>query len=200
MHPALRVLHEATRLLANNHPDGAIVFAASANELFLKTAILQPLVYGLVHNDSMATILVDYTLAHTGFERYDKLLVHVFREVAAIDISIVQRIGGTKPLPEECKELGKRRNCILHRGDTFTYEEAVAACEIVEAVYLQLVEPMLKALDLYIFRDGTICRTPYRTTKDHNGYRVIAHSVTFTKDGMLGSEGLADGTIPVPPQ
>src|SRR5438093_3254459 len=77
MQPALRTFHEATRLRTDGHPSAAIVFAASAIELFLKATILQPLVYGLVHNDNMAEIIVNYTLGQTGFERYDKLLIDV---------------------------------------------------------------------------------------------------------------------------
>ena len=40
MQPALRTLHEATRLRTDGHPSAAIVFAASAIELFLKATIL----------------------------------------------------------------------------------------------------------------------------------------------------------------
>src|SRR2546426_769098 len=62
MQPALRMLHEAARLRTNGHTSAAIVFGASSVELFLKRTILQPLVYGLVHNDNMAAIIVDHTL------------------------------------------------------------------------------------------------------------------------------------------
>ena len=45
MQPALRTLHEARRLLKNDHATASIVFAAAAVELFLKSTILQPLIY-----------------------------------------------------------------------------------------------------------------------------------------------------------
>src|SRR5690349_8487068 len=80
MQPALSALHEGKRLLENGHPSPAIVFSASAVELFLKTTILQPLVYGLVHNDKMADIIVTDTLGQTGFERYNCLLANLFRD------------------------------------------------------------------------------------------------------------------------
>jgi HEPN domain-containing protein len=86
LQPALRALHEGKRLLENGHPSAAIVFLASAVELFLKATILQPLVYGLVHNEKMAEIIVTYTLGQTGFERYNNLLANLLREVARLSV------------------------------------------------------------------------------------------------------------------
>ena len=200
MQPALRSMHEGKRLLDNGHPSAAIVFSASAVELFLKATILQPLVYGLVHNDKMADIIVNYTLGQTGFERYKDLLSNLFREVAGLDFAKVRRGGSNRPLIDECKALAKQRNVILHRGDTLSAQDAATACEISQAVYLLFVEPMLKALNLYIFDDGNISRTEFRTIMDASGYRVIAGPITFIQGESPGGFAvLANGTIPVPP-
>jgi len=176
---ALRSLHEGKRLLDNGHPSAAIVLSASAVELFSKATILQPLVYGLVHNDKMADIIVNYTLGQIGFERYKDLLSKLFREVAGLDLATVRRTGSTRPLINECKASAQQRNMILHWGYTFSAQDAVMACEISQAVYLLLVQPMLKALNLHVFADCIISRTPYRTVKDARGYRVTAEPITF---------------------
>src|SRR5205807_5956391 len=109
------------------------------------------------------------------------------------------RNGSNRPLIEDCKELSKQRNHILHRGLVFPTKDAVGANEISQAVYSLLVEPILNALDLYIFHDGTVSRTQYRTVKDAKGNRVSAVTITFRKDGPpIGYTPLANGKIPVP--
>jgi len=148
----------------------------------------------------MADIIVTYTLGQTGFERYDNLLSNLFREVANLDLATVRRVGSNRPLIDDCKALSKQRNQILHRGETFAAKDASTGCELSHAVYLLLVEPMLKALNLYIFDDGTISRTEFRTVIDANGFRVTAGPITFIKgDRPQGFAVLANGTIPVPP-
>jgi len=68
----------------------------------------------------MATVVADYALGQTGVFRYESLLKDLFREVATLDASAVRRAGARKPLIEECKELSKRRNMVLHRGESVT--------------------------------------------------------------------------------
>lgn len=148
----------------------------------------------------MADIIVTCALGQTGFDRHNALLANLFQEVAGLDINTIRRNGSNRPLIEDCKELSKQRNHILHRGWAFATKDAAAANEISQTVYILLVEPILNALDLYIFHDGTISRTQYRTVKDASGHRVSAMAITFRKDGPpIGYTPLANGTIPVPP-
>lgn len=200
MQPALRTLHEATRLLKNDHPSAAMVFAAAAVELLLKYTILQPLIYGLIHNENMANVIVNYTLGQTGFSRYDQLLKDLFQEVAGVDITTVRRrTGAHKTLIEECKELSKQRNKIMHSGDTATREDATNACDVAQAVYWLFVAQMLTALGLYIFDDGVISRSEYvrpvRTVKNKNGVRVTAEAIDFNDRPTIAGD-----KIPVPPE
>ena len=50
------------------------MFCVTTVELLLKATLLQPIVYGLVHNDGLAEIIVKYALGETGFDRYRNLL------------------------------------------------------------------------------------------------------------------------------
>ena len=84
--PGLRMYFEA-RELQENHPSASYVFATSAIELFLKSSLLKPVVYGLVHNEALAEIIVETALGSPGFERYKKLLSGLFLELIRIDIT-----------------------------------------------------------------------------------------------------------------
>ena len=59
--PGIRMFVEA-RELQGQHPSASFVFATSAIELFLKGALLKPVIYGLVHNESLAEIIVETAL------------------------------------------------------------------------------------------------------------------------------------------
>lgn len=148
----------------------------------------------------MADIIVNYTLGQTGFERYNALLANLFREVADLDFNAIRRDLSSRSLIEECKDLSKQRNQILHRGWIFPAKDAAAASEISHGVYELLVEPMIKALGLYIFDDGIISRTQYRTVMSADGHRVSAVSITFRAgEPVLGYAKLSNGKAPVPP-
>ena len=98
--PGIRMYGEA-RELQENHPSASFVFAASAIELFLKASLLKPVVYGLVHNESLTEIIVETALGYTGFRRYQKLLSGLFSELLGIDINKVKSIGSEKYLLQE---------------------------------------------------------------------------------------------------
>ena len=53
---ALRMYKEGT-VLENTSATAAVVFFASATELAVKSALLKPVVYGLVHNEPLAAFV-----------------------------------------------------------------------------------------------------------------------------------------------
>jgi len=67
--PAMANYRHAKSLLASGFHPAALVFAASATELFLKESLLRPVVFGLVHSPSLAQLVVDSAMSQTGFTR-----------------------------------------------------------------------------------------------------------------------------------
>ena len=61
--PGVRAYKEAKALLVGGHFSAALVFASSATEIFLKAALLRPIVYGLVHSEALAQAVVDSALS-----------------------------------------------------------------------------------------------------------------------------------------
>src|SRR5436189_3774333 len=154
MQPAVDALQEGKALHGEGHHAAAVVFFASAVELLLKATLLQPVVYGLVHHDGLADIIVSQALGQTGFDRYQNLMANLFSELAGIDIKTISRKGSEKPLLAECTELQKIRNEIIHKGNRCSAEQADMGLEVSVAAYQSIVFPMLRALGLTVIEQG----------------------------------------------
>ncbi|MYM92280.1 hypothetical protein [Duganella vulcania] len=157
MRPAVNTIKEAKALLAAQRFAPALVFSASAFELLLKSTLLRPVVYGLVHNDALAEILVNKVLGRqTDIDRFKDLLAGLFKTLAHVDLDSICRPGSAQPLMKEAKAFQTKRDRILHAGAVCTSEEAESAYAIALAIYEQIVTPMIGALHLSIGDSGTI--------------------------------------------
>jgi hypothetical protein len=152
--PAVRSFKIAKASLASEQPAAALVFAASSMELFLKGALLRPVVYGLVHSDALAELVVEAALSQTGFRRYEKLLAGLFKEIAGVDIEVLRRDGGKTSLLKEAHALQTARNGVIHQGNETTTARAEEALAISNAVLAQVLWPVLNELGLSIQKGG----------------------------------------------
>lgn len=154
--PALRTFKESKALLAEGHNPAALVFAASATELFLKVALLRPVVYGLVHSEALAELVVTAALSQTGFKRYEQLLAKLFAELAGIELKTLTRNPGSRPLLEEASEMQDVRNAVIHRGQEVSQEQAELAVEIAAQVFNQVLAEVLRDLGFTVEKGGVI--------------------------------------------
>lgn len=152
------LLYTEANELKESHPSASVVFATSTIELFLKAALLKPVIYGLVHNEPLAEIIVKTALGQTGFNRYKKLLAKLFMEIAEIDINDINRIGSTKSLLIEAEDIQKIRNKIIHQGELVTVKNSYHAITVAEGILHNIVEEMLLALGLLINSDGIVLK------------------------------------------
>jgi hypothetical protein len=156
---AVESLQEVKRLKTNGHSSAAVVFCATAIELFLKTTLLQPIVHGLVHNAGLADVIVKHAVGQTGFDRYRGLLSRRFQELANLDLAKVARNGEKTALIDECKAVQDLRNDIIHKGLSCDAVAADHAINVVVAVYEKVVVPVLWSLGLTVVEQGRIeCR------------------------------------------
>ena len=153
---AARTYKTAESLLAANQPTAALVFAASAVELFLKGCLLRPVVAGLVHSESVANLVVESALSQTGFKRYEKLLAGLFKELTQLEIAELRRPGASKALLEEASGLQDRRNAVVHRGEEVAVEEAKVAFSIATTVFDEVLAVVLRELGLSIKKGGEL--------------------------------------------
>ncbi|OXJ20142.1 hypothetical protein [Burkholderia sp. AU6039] len=158
MRPAVDALQEAKCLTANGHHSAAVVFFATTIELLLKATLLQPIVYGLVHNEGLADIIVKHALGQTGFDRYRNLLSRLFQDLANLDITNVSRDGVSVALIDECRRVQELRNDIIHKGYTCDAAAADNALEIALAVFDKIVVNVLWSIGLVVGEKGRIER------------------------------------------
>lgn len=157
MRPAVEAVQEAKALLAAERFSPALVFSASAFELLLKATLLRPVVYGLVHHDALAELLVQRVVGRqTDIGRYEGLLAKLFEELAGINLRAICREGVTTPLLKEAAELQGLRDRILHQGTHCSHEEAERAFHVALSIYEEIVVPMIGALRLRVGEKGVI--------------------------------------------
>jgi HEPN domain-containing protein len=157
MRPAVDAVQEAKALLAAQRYSPALVFSASAFELFLKATLLRPVVYGLVHHDALAELVVQRVVGkQTDIERYEGLLARLFDELAGIELGAICREGARTRLMNEAKQLQGLRDRILHRGEHCSREDAERAFQVAVAIYEEIVVPMVGALQLEVGEKGVI--------------------------------------------
>lgn len=63
----LDVFREADSLLPHSSSAAAVLFV-TAIELGLKVTLLKPVIYGLVHNESVADLVSDLAVKHNGLD------------------------------------------------------------------------------------------------------------------------------------
>jgi hypothetical protein len=154
--PATRVFKEAKALAAVEHHAAALVFAASATELFLKAALLRPVVYGLVHSEVLAEMVVSTALSQTGFMRYEKLLSKLFLELTGVELRSLVRHPGAKPLLDEASDVQDVRNDVIHRGQEVTAKQAQLSITVATEVFNQVLAKVLATLGFSIQKGGLL--------------------------------------------
>ena len=148
---------DGARVLLRTNPSASLIFAVIAIEVGLKVVLLKPLVYGLVHSESVASLITELTIGHTGIDRFRQLLFQILAEHRGIDLENFKRDGYQKTLWEEITEVQKRRNAIIHRADSATSDNAKQAIEVGSIILETLFPTMVKKLGLHLHERVWIC-------------------------------------------
>jgi len=152
---ALRSLAESRNLLPK-HPAAALIFADIAIEVGLKVALLKPVVYGLVHSESVAGIITDLVLSQTGVKRFRNLLFKILSEYGGVDLKTFKRAESKKSLWEEVQEIQHRRNNIIHQAELVAERESQQAIEVASSILEELFPKVVRNLGLHVREHGRI--------------------------------------------
>ena len=156
MRPAVEAIEEGNWQLGQKRYSPALVFYVTAIELLLKATLLRPVLYGLIHNEGLAEIMIKHILGQTGVERYENLLAQLFDNLADIDVKNISREGTKTKLFVECRELQRVRNNVIHQGQSCAEKDAEKGKLVSVAVFEQIVRPMLYSLGLTVIEKGRI--------------------------------------------
>jgi len=146
--PAIECSNHASELMEIS-PQCALVMYTTAIELYLKSVLLKPVLFGMVHNESIAGLIVDSSVGQSGFSRYNKLLTALCIHAAHIDL---ESINGTNNISilKEAEQIQKIRNKVIHQGYKATAQEMGQAKNIAYLMLTEVVEPVLNNLELVI--------------------------------------------------
>ncbi len=156
MRSAVDSIQEGNWQLKHRRNSPALIFYVIAVELLLRTTLLRPVVYGLIHNEALAEIILKRIIIQTGFTRYKELLAKIIDELAGFDVKQISRDGAKSELLVECSELQDIRNKIIHQGAICTEKEAEKGKLVSTAVFEKIVRPMLYSIGLQIVEEGKI--------------------------------------------
>jgi hypothetical protein len=151
----LDALNEA-RKLALNHPSAAMVFAYAATEVCFKAALLKPIFYGLVHTESSAELLMELAIAPRQ-EGLVKTMVKILAKHGGVNLQSFKRSGSAQTLWKEMKDLGERRNAIVHCCESASHTEAEQAIEVAEAMIETIFPVTIKKLGLHLHQGFQVC-------------------------------------------
>ncbi|AOW81415.1 hypothetical protein [Vibrio mimicus] len=140
--------HHANELMQIS-PRSALIMYTTAIELFLKVVLLKPVLYGMVHNESVAELIVATTIGQSGFSRYNKLLNALCLHAANVELSEINGMNG-KAILLEAEGVQKIRNKVVHQGYICTVSEMGTAKNIASLILTEVVEPVLNNLELVI--------------------------------------------------
>jgi hypothetical protein len=156
---SLRLLSEA-RNLVPRHAGAAVVFASAAIETALKVALLKPIVGGLVHNERFAELLATLITGQaSNLQKLQKLIFRVVKEHAQIDLATFKPDCAKSTLWKEILKAQKRRNEILHRGDTAALADAKIAVSTAQVVLETIFAKVLASVELHLCGDRILCRS-----------------------------------------
>ncbi len=130
-------------------PQCSLVMYTTAIELYLKSVLLKPVLFGMVHNENIAALIVESSTGQSGFSRYNKLLSALCLHAANVDLSSIKGMQN-KPILKEAEEIQLVRNNVVHKGYKATSAEMGKAKNIAYLMLMEVVEPVLNNLELVI--------------------------------------------------
>jgi hypothetical protein len=151
-------LYLEAQTLQAAHPGAALILFVTAAEVGLKSALLKPVIHGLVHNNAVAELVAELAITHTGFDRFKGILRKILELYAEIDFGRFRIEGHAKPLWEELSQVQRVRNALVHRAEPASEADAQLAGEVATAVLGNWIPSVLQGLGLTVTPDGTIQR------------------------------------------
>lgn len=153
---AFAALTEAKKLI-DGYTTAAFLFSAIAVEVGLRETLVKPIVFGLVHTLSVASLITDMVLSRPDQKKYRDLLLHLLREHGDVDLHSYKRPDSRRPIWEEITEVKKKRDLIVHQAQTATSNEATLALGVASTVLENLFPKVVGRMGMHLHEGFRIC-------------------------------------------
>jgi hypothetical protein len=145
------LLKQSHSLAKVDHHAAALVFAFASIEMLLKSALMTPIVAGLIHNQSLAEPLADFLLGRlTALSRLKRLAFPIVLQHANIDLRTLKRAGSRQTLWEEIVTIESARNAIIHTADLSEERLFATAMSLAEFTLDNLFTAVLYYVGLHL--------------------------------------------------
>lgn len=149
-------IYREAKSLAESSPTAALVLYTTAIEVALKSAVLKPVIYGLVHNETVAELVSDLVVRNNGIDRFKAILTAILHEYSDIDFNTHKIDGHTKTIWEEIAMVQSARNAVAHRAEPATPEVAELAKQVAAAIIIDVLQGILTDFGLQLQTEGDI--------------------------------------------
>jgi hypothetical protein len=154
--PAFDALIEAQKLMKASIT-GAFIFSAISTEVALKETLLKPIVHGLVHAESIASLVTDLVMGHHSMDRYKDLLLQILREHGGVDLLSYKRLGSERNIWDEIKSIQIKRNSIVHTAQVASEKEASLALNVASTIIETVFPSVVRKMGLHLHDGFRIC-------------------------------------------
>ena len=152
---AFKILDESKSIIEYS-PTASLLLSYSAIEVSLKAGIITPIINGLMNNEKLAEIIVDFSIKQAGLGKLKKILTNIIYEKTFFNFNVFKRNNASKTLWEEIKEINKIRNEIAHKAKKSSFQKAKLSINIAETILLELIPLILNKLKLNLDIEKTI--------------------------------------------
>jgi hypothetical protein len=143
--------------LLPSFPKAALVFGVTAMELAIKTVLLKPIVFGLVHTEVLASFITDLFTEHTGMDRFKTILTEILARFGGVDLKVFKRADSARTLWQEIGEVQKARNAVVHKGEVVDDGNAALAIAVAATLLKEVFPHILAKLHLHLHHPMTVC-------------------------------------------
>jgi len=99
-------------------PTSSLMYSSVATEVVLKSVLLKPVIFGLVHTESLAELVASMLVKQAGIDRFKKLVFEILENHIEFENGFAKysREGSKLNLWEERQKIHDIRNRIMHQA------------------------------------------------------------------------------------
>ncbi|HDY7491606.1 TPA: hypothetical protein RQJ42_002057 [Vibrio vulnificus] len=138
-------------------PTISLIYSAISIEVLIKSVLLKPIIYGMVHNEYAAEMISSSLLKQTGVDRFKELVFNVIDENVDLGCSIrdYQRKGSDVTLWKERDQIQTKRNSIMHAAVDCSHADAQNALDIT-GEFVRIILAVVQNFELDLASNGMV--------------------------------------------
>ncbi len=146
-----------SKALLDTEPTSSLMYSSIATEVILKSLLLKPVVFGLVHTESLAELVSNMLIKQTGIDRFKKLVFEILETHIEFEDGFENYIrdGSQLNLWVERKAIQDLRNKIMHQAIFCNKTEAKLSYSVT-VTFFYLTKLLIENVGFKIESDGKL--------------------------------------------